>query len=52
MVEVGANDSGEEDRILRYDGQATTKIGELDCADVDFVDQDPAGASVEKAEEG
>jgi hypothetical protein len=50
-IEVGADGSREQDRILRDDGKARAQIVELDGGDVDAVDVDASGASLQEAEE-
>ncbi|GKT64743.1 LOW QUALITY PROTEIN: hypothetical protein ColTof3_12082 [Colletotrichum tofieldiae] len=51
-VEVGAHGAGEEDGVLRDDGEAGAQLVELDLGDVEAVDVDASRAGLEEAEEG
>jgi hypothetical protein len=49
-VEVGADGAGEEDGVLRDDGEAGAEVVEFDGGDVDAVDDDTACSGFEEAE--
>lgn len=51
-VEVGAYGAREEDGVLRDDGQARAQVVKLDGGDIDAIDMNAAGASLDEAEEG
>ncbi|GKT41748.1 uncharacterized protein ColSpa_01929 [Colletotrichum spaethianum] len=51
-VKVGAHGAGEEDGVLRDDGEAGAQLVELDLGDVEAVDVDASRAGLEEAEEG
>ena len=50
-VEVGAEGAGEEDGILRDEGEAGAQLAQLDLGQVDPVQDDPALSRLEEAEE-